>query len=222
MNAARNFPAKAQRRLRSTPLFATYAKASLLAGAAAAPVSALADFSGPYSVNPPANGTYLNTSANGAFGNWTGAWSNPSSGGVSLNTSTAPSLIGISLNDSAFNTTGTYSFLVTAAATGLVSFDFSGSNFNGSVLFEDTTTSFSSALNGVNLFSTNVSAGDTFGFKLTATYFGSASLTVSNFSGPVPTTNGVPEQGSSLALFALGFVGLMAYRATARRAVARV
>src|SRR5450755_508298 len=114
---------KAPRSFRSKPKFAAYAKASLLAGAAAAPVSALADFSGPYSLNPPANNQYLNGSANGAFGNWTGAWNNFQT--VILNTVSAPSQLTISVNDQEFNTTETYTFLVTAAATGLVSFNFS-------------------------------------------------------------------------------------------------
>ncbi|MGZ4982687.1 MAG: hypothetical protein ACXV9Q_01180 [Chthoniobacterales bacterium] len=212
---------KTPRSFRAKPKFAAYAKASLLAGAAAAPVSALADFSGPYSVNPPGNGSYNNATANGAFGNWTGAWNGL--GTVNLNTSSAPSQIVMGITNSAqFNSTETYSFLVTAAAAGLVSFNFSANNSNGSVMFLDMTTAFSSSLSGNSSFSTNVNAGDIFGFKLTATYIGSSSLLVSNFSGPRPTT-GVPEQGSTLALFALGFVGLMAYRTAAqRRAVARV
>jgi hypothetical protein len=212
---------KAPRSFRSKPKFAAYAKASLLAGAAAAPVSALADFSGPYSVNPPANGSYANASANGAFGNWTGTWN--SIWMVNLNTGSAPSLISMSLpNNLQLNTIDTYTFLVTAAATGLVSFNFSTIINGGSILFQDVTTSSSSSLSGSSSFSTSVNAGDIFGFKLTANYLANASLTVSNFSGPL-RPSGVPEQGSTLALFALGFVGLMAYRTAAqRRAVARV
>ena len=210
------------RSVRSKPGFAAYAKASLLAGAAAAPVSALADFSGPYSVNPPANGTYNNAATNGAFGSWTGTWTNIGGGSdvVSLNTGSAPSQIAMSLSNHQV-TTEIYSFLVTAAATGLVSFNFSANNnINSSITFLDVTTSFSFALNGNSSFSTNVNAGDIFGFRLTQNYFGDSSLTVSNFSAPRPT--GVPEQGSTLALFALGFVGLLTYRAAAqRRAVAR-
>ncbi|MGZ4982688.1 MAG: VPDSG-CTERM sorting domain-containing protein [Chthoniobacterales bacterium] len=183
-------------------------------------MSAFADFSGPYSVNPPANLNYLQAATNGAFGNWTGAWN--SVGGMTLNTVSAPSALNILMfNAAQSGSTETYSFLVTAAATGLVSFNFSGNTGNGSVIFTDMTTAFSSSLLGSGLFSTNVNAGDIFGFKLTATYIGNSGLTVSNFSGPIPTT-GVPEQGSTLALFALGFVGLMAYRTAAqRRAVAR-
>jgi hypothetical protein len=216
---------KTPRRFRSKPKFAAYAKASLLAGAAAAPVSALADFSGPYSVNPPANGTYNNSAANGAFGNWTGTWtfsSGPSSPFLSLNTNSAPSQISMSLGNNVVNTE-TYSFLVTAASTGLVSFNFSANNNTfSSIAFLDVTTSSSFALAGNSSFSTNVNAGDIFGFKLTQNYFGNSSLTVSNFSGPL-RPSGVPDEGSTLALFALGFVGLMAYRTAAqRRAIARV
>ena|SRR5450755_2811274 len=213
---------KAPRSLRSKPKFAAYARASLLAGAAAAPVSALADFSGPYSVNPPANGNFSAAATNGAFGSWTGAWSN--NGIVNLNTVSAPSSITMSIGDFGnTNPTATYSFLVTAAATGLVSFNFSTSLTGlSTILFQDITTASSSSLSGSSSFSTSVNAGDIFGFKLTATYFNSAGLTVSNFSGPL-RPSGVPDEGSTLALFALGFVGLMAYRAAAqRRAVARV
>ncbi|MDQ6623234.1 MAG: VPDSG-CTERM sorting domain-containing protein [Verrucomicrobiota bacterium] len=213
---------KSPRSFRSKPGFAAYARASLLAGAAAAPVSALADFSGPYSVNPPANGNYTNAATNGAFGNWTGTWNNNgASGTASLNTVSAPSQVAMALGNNVV-LSESYSFLVTAAAAGLVSFNFSANNNNfSSIAFLDVTTSFSFALAGNSSFSTNVNAGDIFGFKLTQNYFGNSSLTVSNFSGP-QQPSGVPDEGSTLALFALGFVGLMAYRTAAqRRAVAR-
>ena len=64
----------------------------------------------------------------------------------------------------------------------------------------------------------DAAAGDIFGFSLSTVYRGSASLTISNFAAPVPPNgNGVPETGSALNLFALGFVGLLAYRVAAGR-----
>jgi len=192
----------------------------VIAGAAAAPVSALADFSGDYTVNPPPNGSYQNAAADGTFGAWTGAWNNRNS--VTLNTSGAPSTVAMSMPFNANGLTESYTFLVTAAASGIVSFDFAAVAANGAgptfVDFVDQTTNSTSPLSGTNSFSTSVNAGDIFGFSLSTVYRGSASLTISNFSAPVPPSgSGVPETGSALSLFALGFVGLLAYRVAAGR-----
>src|SRR3954469_10387655 len=106
--------------LMSKPGFAAY-KAGAIAGAAVAPLAAMADFSGDYAVTPPAAGTYSNASATGSFGNWTGTWN--TIGDVSLDTSLAPNQISMSITPHTFSTdfNGDYTFLVQAAASGLVS-----------------------------------------------------------------------------------------------------
>jgi hypothetical protein len=208
--------------LSSRPGFSVY-KATALAGVAAAPLTALADFSGDYAVTPPAAGSYSNASATGAFGNWTGTWDNL--GNLNLNTSLAPNQISMSIGSFSTDSFGNYTFLVQAAASGLVSFDYV-SNATGTLDFGGTTAAFidqtsstSMSLTGSGMFSQTVAAGDIFGFQISYGYEAAVALTISNFSGPEPAApqNGVPDQGTTLGLLAFGFVGLLAYRAAARR-----
>jgi len=212
---------RSKRHLSRQASFAAYAKASLIAGAAAAPASALANFSGDYAVNPPPNNFYTDAGANGAFGTWTGTWNGISLlSSVTLDTTGAPNSIAISMPTS-FASFDTYTFLVMAAASGMVSFNYvATANGSMSSSFVDVTTMTSSPLSGSSSFTASVNAGDLFGFSLSAGYLGSGMLTVSNFSGPVPSNGGgVPDQGSTLALLAAGFVGLLGFRAArARRA----
>ena len=204
--------------------FADYVKTSAVAIAAAAPVTAMANFSGDYTVNPPPNGVYTDAAATGSFGNWTGTWTgfdNPFTD-VTLNTTAAPAGISI-LTDGA----PLYTFLVTAAASGLVSFDYVSSrlfdlfaidDFASDIEFINQTTAMAFSLNTGTMFSTNVAAGDIFGFRLTAAYEGTNSISITNFSAPEPAApNGVPDQGSTLALLTFGFIGLLAYRAKSGR-----
>lgn len=217
----------AAKRLRTSAPFAAYARASLIAGAAAAPVSAWANFSGSYTLNPPANGVYTNSSTSGTFGTWTSSWN--SIGAPTVDTSGAPASLNLSIaavGGGQF-ADGILTFLVTAAASGLVSFDYlstfgvgTGNHVtqytaNGSV-FTDVT--------GSGSISFNVSLGDTFGFRVRSNYHSTAGLLISNFSAPEPQngngggpSNGVPDRSSTLPLLAIGFVGLFAYRAAARR-----
>jgi VPDSG-CTERM motif len=201
------------------PRLSRYLKASAMAGAAAAPVSVLANFSGDYSVTPPSANLYLNSNAVGAFGNWTAS----STGSTqSLDTTAAPNQISLDLSRDAHPGTSTYDFLVTAATTGLLSFNYAASTsfgFNGfaATLFVDQTTNASVPLLGSGPFSFLVNAGDVFGFELQAGYSSQAALTVSNFSAPEAVA-AVPDAGSSLALLAFGFVGLLAFRANVQRA----
>jgi hypothetical protein len=114
-----------------------------------------------------------------------------------------------------------------------------------SASFVDETHPASSPLDGSGSFMATVSAGDIFGFELSTGYNSSAALTLSDFSAPVPEPStwlagGLslasllfmqrrrivrllkrapqsPDAGSSLDLLTFGFVGLLAYRAAARR-----
>lgn len=206
--------------------FTDYVKTSAIAVATAAPLSAMANFSGDYTVNPPANGVYTDSAANGSFGNWTGTWTGSDNINfiqATLDTTAAPA--GISIRVEAPSQQD-YTFLVTAAASGLVSFDYvsavldpgdpSGPGVNN-IEFVNQTTNSASSLNISGMFSTAVSVGDIFGFHLTNNYQGSVILTVTNFSAPGSPSQSVPEQGYTLGLLAFGFVGLLAFRATAAR-----
>jgi hypothetical protein len=204
-----------KKRSNARPEFADYIKRSAIIAAVTAPTAAaLANFSGDYSLTPPANSVYSNSAANGMFGNWTGTEVNNLFDFITLDTTGAPSSLTISVS---FDSVEQYNFLVKAAATGLVSFDFS--EFGGGVTFVDQTSAFSSSLTGSGMFSATVSANDIFGFQLSANYLGSDGITITNFSAPEPSS-GVPDQGRTLNLLALGFVGLLAYRAAAARSAA--
>ena len=218
----------ARKRLRTSPGFAGYAKASLIAGAAAAPVSAWANFSGSYTLNPPVNGVYPISSTTTTFGSWTGTWN--SIGAATVDTSGAPASLDLKatgLSGGQFTDT-TLTFLVTAAASGLVSFDYLSTltgGFGDKVTEYTTNGSSFTTITSTGTVSFNLSLGDTFGFRVRANYLNSAELLLTNFSAPEPAqngnNNGVPDQGSALALFALGFVGLLAFRASANRAAAQ-
>lgn len=214
-----------QRAFGKKAAFADYVKTSAIAVATAAPLSAMANFSGDYTVNPPANGVYNDGGATGSFGNWTGTWNGISN--LNLNTTAAPAGIAISIlgfNQGDGTPNADYTFLVTAAASGLVSFDYqsfvltSGSSqFVGNIEFVNVTAGTMFSLNSGTMFSTGVSAGDIFGFHLSVGYQGDAGIAITNFFAPEGSSQGVPEQGYTLGLLAFGFVGLLAYRATAAR-----
>jgi hypothetical protein len=216
-NLIRSLPMKS---LTSRPSFGAYSKASAMAGVVAAPLTVMANFSGDYAVTPPAGSTYSNASATGTFGNWTGTWNG--FGTLNLNTSLEPSQISMSIGDPIADP-GNYTFLVQAAASGLVSFDYmtvlGGPNsVSASAKFIDQTTSTSTALAGSGPFSMAVTAGDLFGFQISYGYQANVALTISDFSAPEPPpSTGVPDQASTLGLLTFGFVGLLAYRAAARR-----
>jgi VPDSG-CTERM motif len=200
------------------PRLSRYLKASAIAGAAAAPVSVLANFSGAYSVTDPSHpaGVYFDTP--GAFGNWTAFLSGPADG--TLDTTGAPNQISLDLTQGPHVGTGDYQFLTTAAATGLVSFSYTAQltnsfSANAAAYFFEGSTLF--PLLGSGPFSLIVMAGDSFGFVLITGYTTEAALTISSFSAPEPSA-AVPDKGSTLALLAFGFVGLLAFRANVQRA----
>ena len=209
----------APRNLNRKPTFTAYAVASAAASVAAA-YQAEASFIGEYAVTPPSPGTYMDASAIGNFGTWTASFvGDLPSASVTLDTTAAPNAVSF-----ADTTTDiglfSYYFTTTAAASGTVSFDYSAV-YDTSSLGSD---AFAEYFDGTTYFlipegsgtiSFSILAGQTFGFTTDASYLGMASLTISNFSAPSST---VPEGGTSLALLALGFAGLLARRELAARA----
>jgi hypothetical protein len=171
-----------------------YALATASLAAVAIPAAAkadLADFSGPYA---PANWTFTNTGT--------------SNGNV--NTAGAPASITLTGGASGSGS-GTTNFTIAAVASGLLTFDWnyfstdSGSYDIGNFLLNGVTTFLASnASQGNGTFSIAVNSGDVFGFQVFSqdNIAGPGVLTISNFSAPVP-------EGSTLALFALGSVGIL-------------
>jgi hypothetical protein len=157
-----------------------------------APTAAQADFSGPYT---PSNWTFSNGSGDG-----------------SVDFSGAPASITItgSDNGSADNT----DFTITAAGTGLVSFNFDWSSLDapgfdsGGFLLNDAFTFLADTDGASGSESIPVNAGDTIGFRVTTddAAFEPGVLTISNFSAPVGVVS-TPEPGT-LILVALGAAGL--------------
>lgn len=197
-----------------------YVKASAIAGVAAAPISVLANFSGDYSVTPPGPANYaLPRGTTNTFGDWDASLSAGIFYTASLNTTGAPNQISLSLNENGDALFPTYQFLTMAAATGLVSFNYTVSNPNtfGTASFVDQTTSTSIPLIGSGTFAAAVAAGDVFGFQLAFSSYGSTlGLAINSFSAPEPVVS-TPDTGSTLGLLAFGFVGLLALRANRQR-----
>jgi hypothetical protein len=189
-----------------------YLKASAMAGATAAPASVLANFSGSYDVTPPPPGSYSGANAVGSFGTWNASLSGQMNVQRTLDTTGAPNQVSFGLSNFAAVGTSDYTFLTTAAAAGLVSFDYTASG-TASAFFVDQTTMTSVLLTGSAAFSAPVTSGDVFGFKLETGYHTDVQLAISNFSAPERVA-GVPDHASTLALLTFGFVGLLALRAT--------
>lgn len=157
------------------------------AGAAAAGVGAVAsaqDFTGPYD-----------------HSNWT---FNPGTGnGFFVSSPTTLSLTG---NDDASGLPVDTLYTIAAAADGVVSFDWTYSSidvgtwdYGGFYLNGTFTVLADNANQGSGFFSTNVMAGDIFGFFVFSEdgQFGPGVLDISNFSAPVPAP-------AALALLAVG------------------
>lgn len=137
--------------------------------------------------------------------NWTFANSNADG---FLNTGGAPASISLTGGDNGSGSSGTTDYTTTAAAAGTVTFDWNYSTADGP--FWDT---FGYLLNGSFTFLTdspsngtstfNVLAGDSFGFRIATVDngFGRASVTISNFSAPIP------EPSTVLSLLVLGGLG---------------
>lgn len=172
-----------------------YALATASLAAVAIPAAAKADlddFSGPYA---PANWTFMNTGGS-TDGN--------------VNTSGAPASITLTGGNSGSLTSGTTNFTIAAVASGMLSFDWNYSSSDsssydvGNFLLNGTPTFLANNNGGSGTFTIALNAGDVFGFQVFSqdNQLGPGVLTIANFSAPVP-------EGSTLALFALGAVGIL-------------
>ncbi len=141
--------------------------------------------------------------------NWT--FTNSNADGF-VNTSGAPASISLTGgNNSSFNS-GTTSYTTTAAAAGTVTFDWNYSTNDGPFFdrfgyllngsFTQVTNNGGGVVqNGTSTF--NVLAGDSFGFRIFTrdNSVGPGSVTISNFSAPIP------EPSTVLSLLVLGGLG---------------
>ncbi|NCQ98561.1 MAG: PEP-CTERM sorting domain-containing protein [Microcystis aeruginosa L211-101] len=143
--------------------------------------------------------------------NWT--FTNNNADG-SVNTTGAPASISLTGGDNGSGSSGTTDYTTTAAAAGTVTFDWNYSTadidgprwdpfgylLNGS--FTQVTNNGGGVVqNGTSTF--NVLAGDSFGFRIFTddNRLGPGSVTISNFSAPVP------EPSTVLSLLVLGGLG---------------
>ncbi|MBC1194326.1 PEP-CTERM sorting domain-containing protein [Microcystis aeruginosa BLCCF158] len=166
-----------------------------LAAASGASAATVFGFQGPYA---PINWTFTNSNADG-----------------SVNTGGAPASISLTGGDNGSNSSGTTNYTTTAAAAGTVTFNWNystadtdggpfGDRFgyllNGS--FTQVTNDGGGLVqNGTSTF--NVLAGDSFGFSIFTedNCCGRGSVTISNFSAPIP------EPSTVLSLLVLGGLG---------------
>lgn len=187
--------ASASRRNRSVSVsleksLSRYALATAGLAAVAIPAAAKADFSGPYA---PPNWTFENTGTSNGF----------------VNTSGAPASITLTGGNSGSGA-GDTNFTIAAVASGLLSFNWSYSSSDslsydtGNFLLNGSPTFLANNSGGSGMFSIPLTSGDVFGFNVHSmdNAFGPGVLTVSNFNAPVP-------ESSTLALFALGSVGVL-------------
>jgi hypothetical protein len=141
--------------------------------------------------------------------NWT--FTNSNADGF-VNTGGAPASISLTGGDNGSNSSGTTNYTTTAAAAGTVTFNWNYSTadgpfwdpfgylLNGS--FTQVTNNGGGVFqNGTSTF--NVLAGDSFGFRIFTrdNFLGPGSVTISNFSAPIP------EPSTVLSLLVLGGLG---------------
>ena len=200
---------------RSSIDFTRYSVAAAAIGIAS---SANADFSSPYSLNPPVDGVYSNPANNATFGAWTLALTTTGFSRT-VDTSSAPTSLTLSMN-AALGSVQSATLGTTAITSGLLAFHWSA-NLTHAGGFAPSFAAI--VINGVqtNLTTTDgttsgdfaiaINTNDTFGFRSGVNYVGSASLTITNFSAPVP-------EPAIAALIITGVVGLMALREARRRA----
>src|SRR3979411_2867908 len=101
-----------------------FSRYAIAATAATAVHEAAADFSGPYTVNPPPNGSYSNPASGTTFGSWTSTVTSLFS--TTVDTSIAPdSLILFMSQTSVPNSKQFLDFTTTSVGSGLLSFDWS-------------------------------------------------------------------------------------------------
>lgn len=143
--------------------------------------------------------------------NWT--FTNSNADGF-VNTGGAPASISLTGGDNGSGDFGTTDYTTTAAAAGTVTFDWNYSTADPDTPFWDP---FGYLLNGSFIQVTddgggvvqngtatfNVLAGDSFGFRIDTfdNFFGRGSVTISNFSAPIP------EPSTVLSLLVLGGLG---------------
>lgn len=180
-------------------------------------------FNTPYQVNPPANGSYTQDSTGTAsFGAWTSTVTELLSDiTAGVNTTSTPTSLLLSLvNLSASGSLSTLAFTAVVpinAAAGLVSFDYNyveTQDFWPLASFSYTkngSPTLIASTPGVSTLSFAVDPGDTFGFVLSSNYFSSTSVTITNFTAPIP-------EPSAMALLATGFAGLLGMRRSRRQA----
>jgi hypothetical protein len=192
--------------------FSRYAAAAAAAGAASVASTSNADFSSPYQLTPPPASTYTGANVDQTFGAWTGAATATSN--VTVNTSNAPSSLFLGFGNPFSGIFERLDFTAPVAGTGLLSFNWSFTQTGpGSEEFGYTVNGVFTSLavaNSASATSIAVNAGDVFGFRLLANYDGNSSVTISNFSAPVP-------EPSVAVLVVAGALGLMALRELRRR-----
>lgn len=204
---------KADRRSTSFDLnFSRYAAATAAAASSIA-ATANADFSNGYSLTPPAAGGYSNSAVNQTFGDWTGSATVQFS--PTINTTNAPSSLSLAFSESTVSANVERLDLTTAIkGSGLLSFAWNFSD-NGpaaqafGITLNGAFTSIASSTSNGN-FSIAVNPGDIFGFRLAANYNSNGTVTISNFTAPVP-------EPAVSALIAVGAVALIALREVRRR-----
>jgi hypothetical protein len=164
-----------------------------LAAASSASAATVFGFQSPYA---PINWTLTNSDADGF-----------------VDTTGAPASISLTGGDNGSDDPGTTDYTTTAAAAGTVTFDWNYSTANGSAFWDPfgyllngsftqvTNNGGGVVQNGTSTF--NVLAGDSFGFRIFTVdnIFGRASVTISNFSAPIP------EPSTVLSLLVLGGLG---------------
>ncbi len=173
-----------------------------------------ADFIPPYSLNPPPNGTYTGVAANGVFGNWTSSGANADD----FLTTNGPASLTLHLQNLIIGSgPETLNFTVPIVFSGTLTFDWNYTEF----LFASNASEFGYTVNGTftslatsptqtGMATLTVATGDIFGFRLIATYGGSQTTVISNFSAPIPEP--------SISMLAItGAVGLMVLRAVRLR-----
>ncbi|MEI6337736.1 MAG: hypothetical protein WCQ57_04030, partial [Verrucomicrobiota bacterium] len=153
---------------------ATLATVALAAGGHSA-MSAVS-FDTPYEVNPPDNGVYTETSSGSTtFGAWTFLVSETTIISAVLDTSSTPTSLLLSMDNTGSNGLNTLAFTAVVpliATAGLVSFDYNYAenyDFGATASFAYTkngSPTVITAAPGSNSFSFSVDPGDTFGFVL--------------------------------------------------------
>ena len=210
--------------------FARYAVASSAAlGAAAA---AKAQFTGSYTLTPPAQNNFSNGAAAGTFGAWNSTKSGTSATGTGWFLQTTDNGSGLTLlvaTSASFAENPSLTFYAFAEAAGNVVFSVNttvvGSGTHEFYYTADSSTynlvtGTTASLSGISF---AVASGATFGFRVVAfSNYSASSMQAVIFGFSAPTA--IPEPASAGLLagcVTAGYVGLMGARAMRRRAAAK-